>query len=421
MSKTLIVAWREFVETVKTKAFVFGAIIFPFIMIAFIFFTEKLMRAGAEKEAPLRRIAVLDQTGGAIFVRLDETARAENATPDGKARPIEFVRAESSAAELRDAVNRGDYYAALVLEPGLLEPRPDPMPDRAEFTRRDSQIEMSRRIERIVKEAVIAERFARSDPPVDHDRVRALERDVDLTEVDAKSGERSEGRSLPRIMAPFAFMFLLWMGTFGISQGLLTSVIEEKSSRVVEVLLSAVSPLQLMAGKILGMVLVGMVLVGAWVAVGLTSARSANMTSIVSTDRIAYFVMYFIPAFLLFAALLASIGAAFNTLKEAQAMVSPLTLFTTIPMMLWFVISEHPNGALAVALSFFPPVTPFIMMLRLGSAAQIPMWQIVATQVVLWLSVVAAIWVAAKVFRVGILMYGKAPTLGELAKWLRQA
>jgi len=130
-------------------------------------------------------------------------------------------------------------------------------------------------------------------------------------------------------------------------------------------------------------------------------------------------VLYFVPGFLLISAILAAIGSACNELKDAQSMVFPLSLLTLIPMLFWFYIVESPNSVISLALSFVPPITPFIMILRICADPDTPAWQIAATLVVLWGSVLVAIWAAGKVFRVGVLMYGKPPSVRELLRWVR--
>ncbi|GAG35303.1 unnamed protein product, partial [marine sediment metagenome] len=246
------------------------------------------------------------------------------------------------------------------------------------------------------------------------ERVTRLQSPVGFRQVDVTSGQETTGSELTRFMTPFAFMFLLFMGTMTISQGLLTSVIEEKSSRVVEVLLSAVSPTQLMGGKILGMVGVGAVLLTIWGGVGYGGALARDMSYLVTPYQLTYLVLYFVPGFLLTSAFLAAVGAACNSIKEAQSMAAPLTLLTIVPMMLWWAITQNPNSTLSIVLSYIPPITPFVMILRVCADPEIPIIEIVATQAVLWVSVLLTIWLAGKIFRVGVLMYGKPPSPREL-------
>jgi ABC-2 type transport system permease protein len=428
MTKLMLVAVREFLETVKTKAFLFGAVIFPLLMIGLVFMMEKIMKASAKQDAPLRKIAVHDESGHNLLADMLAQAQAYNA--ENPKRKIEFVQAEQPVEESVAAINRGELYAYIRIPADAVFPveAEDSSAEAVaggpasagavELGRRDSQMDSKRMLQHMTTAAIVNARYQRH-PELDRGLIAQLEAGPRYLDIDTETGVKSEDSGLTRIMTPFAFMFLLWMGTFGISQGLLTSVIEEKGSRVIEVLLSAVSPMQLMAGKILGLVMVGAVLIGIWLAVASASLKSMNIGSIITADRVWYFILYFIPGYLLYASLLGAIGSAFNSLKEAQAMVTPVTLIGVVPMMLWSVLSQYPHGALAVFLSFIPPITPFVMILRLCADSHTPGWQIVATLAVLWVSVIAMMWIAAKIFRVGILMYGKPPTLGELVRWMR--
>jgi ABC-2 type transport system permease protein len=328
-------------------------------------------------------------------------------------RPFALEVTGLSPEKLRERINAKELYAYLVAPADVVD-GDTPF----EFGRRGSQLEARRQIEDMVHEAVTAVRFAQADPPMDVGRVRLLERDVHFHDVDVTTGAAA-GNEMAALFTPFIFMLFLFMGTLNISQGLLTSLIEEKSTRVVELLLSAVTPTQLMAGKILGMVTVGALLMVVWTTVGYLSASSFKLAHLVSVDRLVYLALYFVPGFLLVSALLAGIGAACNTIKDAQSLAFPLTLVTIVPMMLWFVITQNPSSTLAVTLSFIPPITPFIMILRICSDPETPMWQIVLSLLLLWAAVGAAVWAAGKIFRVGVLMYGKAPTPAELIRWLR--
>jgi ABC-2 type transport system permease protein len=413
MGKIYTIAAREFIETVRTKTFLLTTVLLPLVIIGLVFGAEWVHGLSEQTTLAPRQIAVVDESG-AVLPHL----RAQIAAFNGQnpARPFELVPVSTDEGTLRAAVSNGEYYAYLVIPAGAITGA-----EAAVLGRKDNQLQPGRQIERLLNNAVEQERFRRADPPVDFALVQHLQAPVPVEAVDVTTGARATGNELVRFMTPFAFMFLLFMGTFGISQGLLTSLIEEKSTRVVEVLLSAVSPLQLMAGKILGMVGVGLLLLAVWGGLGFGSARYHDMAYLVTVPQLVYAALYFVPAFLLYAALLGGIGAACNTLKEAQSMTFPLSIVTTVPLLLWFQISEHPTSVLSMVLSFVPPVTPFVMMLRLSADPLTPLWQVVATLGLLWLTVLAAIWAAAKVFRVGVLMYGQPPTPRELWRWVRRA
>lgn len=413
MNKIYVIAVREFLETVKTRAFFIGVILMPAFIVGAIFLSQRITQAGGKEQAPLRKIAVIDQHG-AVFGPLRQRVAAQNVR--NPSQPLEAVSFDGNETTARERVRAFDFYAYLIIPEGAVS-----ADEPCRLGRSDSQLVLGKTIGRIAEEAVKDARFAATEPPIDRTRVEKLERDVNVAQVDVVSGQTVEDEGMARLMTPFILVFLLYMGTFGISMGLLTSVLEEKSTRVVELLLAAVSPTQLMAGKILGMAAVGVVVLLTWSSVGWFSARSQHMEHLLTPAKLAFLVLYFIPGFLFMAALMAGIGAACNTLKEAQSMSSPLTIFNIVPMMLWFYLSQYPHTPLSVGLSFIPPITPMVMILRICADPQIPVWQIVATLALLWASVLVAIWAAGKIFRMGVLMYGKAPTLTELARWVRYA
>ena len=437
MSRIWTVAGREFIETVKTKAFFISTVLVPMVIVLLTLGSKRIAEATEKEAVPTRVLDVVDETGR-VFDTLQALIEQENAAAPHRKLEARQAPADADRAALRARVDSGERYGYIVIPAGAA-----PSADRAapgtsaagasapaeapggfipcELGRRDNLPDVAERLRRLLDRAVNDLRLRAADPPIDPRRVRALQARVFFNEVDVKTGQPLAGDEMVRFMTPFVFMFLLFMGTMTISQGLLTSMIEEKSSRIVEVLLSAISPMQLMAGKILGMVCVGGVLMGVWAVVGYSGARSRGMEYLVTPTHLGYMAAYFLPAFLLFSSLLAAAGAACNTVKDAQSLAAPVTLLTFVPLMLWWVVMFNPNSALSLTLSFIPPMTPFVMILRICADPKLPAWQIVASLALLWASVVASIWFASRVFRVGVLMYGKAPSLRELAKWVRYA
>jgi ABC-2 type transport system permease protein len=199
---------------------------------------------------------------------------------------------------------------------------------------------------------------------------------------------------------------------------MLSSIIEEKNSRIVEVLLSVVSPFELMAGKILGLAGIGLTVTSIWGLVAYGAARQQGFEIEIGTSLIVYFLIYYILGFVLYCALLSGVGSICNTIKESQSLMMPVMLLLVIPLIFWMPLAQDANGVAAKVLSFIPPATPMLMMLRLSSGADIWFVEIVASILLLAVSVIAAIWVSAKVFRTGVLMYGKRPSLREVARWL---
>ncbi len=235
--------------------------------------------------------------------------------------------------------------------------------------------------------------------------------------------EGAERQSIGGIsfILPVAFMTLLFMGVMTGGQTMLTSTIEEKSSRVVEVLLSAVSPMQLMAGKLLGNMAVSLVAIGLYLAIGLVLLSSFSLFGLLDPWLILYLLIFFVIGFLVLGSLMMAVGAAVNDMSEAQSLQMPLIMVLITPMILWPAVSRDPNSVLAVTISFLPPINSFGMLLRMASSQPPPYWQVWLSILIGALSIVGALWVAAKVFRIGLLMYGKPPDFKTLLKWVRAA
>lgn len=223
---------------------------------------------------------------------------------------------------------------------------------------------------------------------------------------------------LARILAPIAAAMLLFLGIFSVSQLCLTNLIEERSGRVLEVLLAAVSPLELMAGKILGNGLLGLAVCAFWGVLGLAAAKSAGLGGHVTAAQAVLLPIYFVLGFLLFAAFYCAAGSICETVQGAQAMMLPLTLTAAVPLMLGGTISQNPSMPLARVLSLFPPMTPFAMMFRLALPPGPGAVDIALSIICLGAGVVAATWAASRIFRIGILMHGKTPGPAELWRWL---
>lgn len=414
MNKIARVAARDFLETIKSKMFILSSVLMPLLMTAFIFKTKDFAELSRDEGRPTRLLAVRDESTRVYdaFAARIATYNQENPKRKYELQPL---GADFSRDGLRDRITRGELYAYLVIPAEALAGGPP-----CELARSDTQVRSGEQLRRLLSDAVVSLRLQDAGLPALAE-LQKLQAPQYFRFIDAQTGLELAGDEMARVLTPFIFMFLLFMGILNISQGLLTSLIEEKSSRVMEVLLSAVSPMQLMAGKILGMVCVGAVLLGIWAVLGMFFARSQGMGHMVTPFRVAYMVAYYIPGFLLFSAVLAGLGAACNQLKDAQTLAFPVTLLTIIPMMLWFPISEDPGSTLALSLSFIPPMTPFIMILRICADPNTPGWQIALSLALLWISVLVAIWAAAKVFRIGVLMYGKAPSPRELLRWVARA
>jgi ABC-2 type transport system permease protein len=270
-----------------------------------------------------------------------------------------------------------------------------------------------------VSQAIVDARIETSG--LDVERVRALTRQsrVEATAI-TPEGEKKSNPAL-QFLLPGAFLFLMWISVFTAGQYLLTSTIEEKSNRVMEVLLSAVSPMELMVGKIIGQMAVASVVLAVYAGAGLMTLVALSMKHLIDPMQIVYLAVYFVIGFALVACMMAAVGSAVSDVREAQSLLTPVMLVLMIPMMLWMPILRNPNSLFAQIMSFVPPVSPFVMVLRLSGSEKVPTWQIPATIIVGLIAVAIFAWASAKIFRIGVLMYGKPPNFGTLLRWIRMA
>jgi ABC-type Na+ efflux pump permease subunit len=270
-----------------------------------------------------------------------------------------------------------------------------------------------------LRDAIIGARIANSG--LDRASVEALTRVESPTSRTVTTEGERETNEVANTLVPAGFMILLLMSVLTGGQYLLTSTVEEKSNRVVEVLLSAVSPMELMTGKILGQMAVGLLVLALYAGLGLSALFSFAMIGVLDPTLILFLVVFYLLAYLTVGSIMAAIGAAVNEMREAQSLMTPIMLLVMIPWILWLPISRDPNSMFATVLSFVPPLGNFVLLLRLTSTSPPPMWQVLLGIAVSAAGAYAAMWFAAKVFRIGLLMFGKPPSFATLIRWARMA
>jgi len=423
MHRILKVAQREYIETAKTKTFIIGLLMTPVIIGAIIFFTKAISGGEAGPRPPIR-VAVTDLSKSLaedIKTSFDDYNKRN---PDRQflLQRLDVQQdANSTEAQGKTKLRNGQLDAYVVLDEDILEG-----PGRIRFYTykpKPANVDAFWTIENFFRKAVENRRY--EIEKIDQKLLARL-RNVPLErlEIGAAVGTeqvQSQGQRIAGMMVPFFFMYLIFMGMVGTGQHMLSSIIEEKNSRVIEVLLSALSPFQLMAGKILGLAGIGLTVMALWSAAAFAAASWQGLNVDVGPQLIVYFVIYYILGYLLFSAILTGIGSVCNTIKETQSLMMPVMLIFIIPMLGWFKLVQSPDGTLARVLSFVPPVTPMVMVLRLAAGSNVLFVEIAASMLVLVAAVIVVIWAAAKIFRTGILMYGKKPGLFEILRWLRQS
>lgn len=453
MNKIWLIAQRDFLTTISNKGFLFGLFILPLMIGLAVFLGPRLLSAARSPQV-VGRVAVMDPAGqvlpelrstlsiSAIKTRQEENARrtladvpeanraiaergiqaAQGSIPD---LTIEERPADADVATEKQSLSSADWASrplALVVIHRDAVRRTNAA---GEFGTYD--LYASRTLDDAT-ETVIYQSL--SDALV-HVRLGAAK--LDQQQVDAMTrvkrptstivtaaGEQRAQRKFMQFL-PFMVGLFIFVGVITSGQTLMTSTVEEKSSRVVEVLLAAVSPFQLMAGKLLGQLAIGLLAMGIYLGLGLLALYSFAMFGIIDPMLIVYFLAFYLITNLVFGALMISIGAAVNQIQEAQSLMGPVMLLLLVPYMMSPMIGRAPNSTLAVVVSFLPPMNTVGMMTRMASDSPPPAWQVWLTLLVGLGAACAAVWFAAKIFKVGLLMHGRPPSLATLIRWARQA
>jgi ABC-2 type transport system permease protein len=420
MRKIYKVAEREFTETVKTRTFLISLLFVPIIIGGVMFFSEKL---APRKDAPRPPVRVrVASPSKELSQEIETIFQGYN-----KAHPLGSIALGVVSATARSVEEQGkkDLRSGQLDAFGAMEGDLEGQEGAVRlFTYRPkpSQVDALGTVERLLREAVIDRRYETRG--LDRKMVEGISRiSIQWTELGEEKGQeraQGQGQRMARMMVPFAFMYLIFLGIVGMGQHMISSIIEEKNSRIIEVLLSAISPFELMAGKIAGLAGVGLAVTALWGAAAYGAARWQGIQIDVGAGLLVYSLLYYILGFVLFSAILAGVGSTCNTIKETQSLMMPIMLVFVIPMVAWPRLAQEPNGELARVLSYVPPTTPMVMVLRLSSGTDIWPGEVVLSILALSAGVLAALWAAAKVFRTGILLYGKRPGAREILRWLRE-
>ncbi len=423
MQKILSILQREYAETVKTKTFLLSILFVPVMIGAIIFFSQRISHKKTGPEPP-RKVAVTDLSG-ALSVEIKTLFDEYNKSHPNRQILVEILQPDENpdapAKRQKDKLLNKELNAYIILDKEVVEGNGKIRLYLSET--KISELDYISNVENLLNRAIVTQRckLCNLSPKL----LTKLRRRVltERVEVGSAGKERVQKKSeqIIGIMTPFFFMYLMFLGIFGMGQQMLSSVIEEKNSRVIEVLLSAVSPFQLMVGKILGLAAIGLTVMSLWGIAAYITARWQGFNIEITIGLLLYFIIYYILGFLLFCSILAGIGSMCNTIKEAQNLMMPVTLLFILPMIAWLNLVRDPGGILAVALSYVPPLTPMVMILRLCASSDVAMIEIIASIVLLAVFVPVVMWLAAKVFRTGILMYGKRPGVREILHWLRSS
>ncbi len=444
-----LVATREFLVTVTSKGFLFGVLVMPVIMIVLITLIPKLMnQRGAQ---PNVEVAIIDRSLALASPLAAELAPAMIAERRDAGRREAQQQLGAAGREVASVVLPESFPTFTVKslqsdatvdaqKAWLTDDRIDKLARRALvvvsgnavthavgarygsyelYAPRNLPEDAEGILHGAIRQALIAERLrgAGFEPEVVKEATSIPRAGTILVSPDGRQqGAQGLNRALPIIMG-----FLLMMSVMMGGQVLMTSTVEEKSSRVVEVLLAAVSPLELMWGKLLGQLGVGLVSMAVYVTLGVLALLQFAVFGLVDPMLIVWLVVFFLTAYLVFGALMLSVGAAVNQMADAQSLMGPIIMLIMASYVLIPVVGRTPDSALAIATSFIPPVNAFVMLARLASSSPPPVWQVLLSVLAGLVGACITVWFAAKVFRIGLLMHGKPPSFATMIKWARMS
>ena len=404
MNKLLLIARHEFVVTVRRGSYIFLTLFFPLLGLAGLLGFELLQGRTLNIGA-----------GEHKFGYVDETGQFTQFTRQGKVSFIPFATVEEAKA----ALLKGDVEKAYVVPGDYIA-----VGRVAELTTRRG-LEMTKDAHRPLEEFLMANLLGGRTPPEVAERVKAPAA-VEVVTLDAVGEPLNTGLHLGRLLFFAPLMVLLMVAIFTSSGFLLYGLGEEKENRVMEILLSSVSPIQLMVGKILGLGAAGLLQVAIWAVAGLATlglgaSRIGQLSGLALPGPVAFVgILYFILGYLLYATVMAALGAVTTTVRESQQISGIVVMPAILPIYLWNFVLNSPEGVLSRFLTFFPLTAPFAVMQRL-SVEGIRAWEVVASVVALGASIVVMMWLTARLFRAYLLMYGKRPSLGQIWRTLRQA
>ena len=410
-NKSLRVARWEFLERVKTKAFIIGLFMMPMIIAVFTVIPNLLASKADEK---MRTIGVIDETDSLLpylsqriakFKLPDSSANYQlvKITDDDRSR--EHLKILATAKILDNEIEGYFLLPADVMEKGKIEYRSENV----------GNIRDQERFSKILEDVIIERRLEAR--VYDSKAIRDLSTDVNIKTIKVSSkGEEKESGFLETFFTGYIFIMMLFMLVMTSGQMLIRSLIEEKSNRIVEVLMSSCSSQELLVGKILGLSLLGLTTISFWLLI-LVGVNFSMPTPFVSFDHIALLLVYFVLGYLLYVAIFITAGAPVSTEQEAQQMTAYVTILVMFPIALAIPAMQNPDSMMVKVLSQIPLLTPTMMALRLSIQAP-AFWEIALSLVTLSASIVGMMWVAAKVFRIGILLTGKRPNLKEMYRWI---
>ena len=423
MPKLWFVVKREYLTRVLTKGFIISTVAIPALIIGVIVFQFFV----AEKQPALTQtITIVDEAGQ--LGDLIESFLARQKLPDGKPAfsVVQIQEQPRDPKELRARLTARTRTHRL--SGYLWIPRGILSGEKPQFVVRNPGAFMTlETINEAVREAVISRLLKSRGVSVQNLSTLLHSADVRLIHLTSE-GESEEKGQIYVVAIGMATILYGSLLMYGITT--MRSVLEEKTTRIMEILISSIRPFELLAGKILGVAAVGLTQFLIWaISAGLLTAYGLSMAKVASPSDsgfkvhlppalLAFGVLYFIGGYFLFASMYAAIGSAVSSEQDAQQLQMPVTLLLVTSFFLFSIIMSDPNSTLSIALSMIPFFSPILMVMRIALQTP-PLWQVALSLIFLLLTTLGVTYASARIYRVGVLMYGKRPSFVELFRWLR--
>ena len=437
MRKIWAVIRREFVERVRTRAFILSTILGP------VFFAVMFILPGylMSRDTGVKRIAVVDGTTNEFGRKISTALSASRSGPGTEAPQryaVTLVPAVGREIEVRDSLVRMtglSQKSANGFEGLLLVSDSSLVTGRLHYlganvgSFRDVGV-----LEGVTRRLVVVERL--TGLGVDPGQVMKSQEGIDLITAKVADGKLTGESGAATFFLAYAMGIILYIALLIFGSQVMMSIIEEKTSRIVEVLASSLTPFQMMLGKVVGVGLVALLQIGIWTgaatlfstykepimsALGITNSGPLPLAlPSMAPDLFLVFLIFFALGFLLYAAAYAAVGAMCNTTQDAQQLQFPVMMFVIAGFFSVFALIRDPNGTAARVLSYVPPLAPFVVPMRYSISPLSPL-SLLSTIVTTMLGVLVVVWLAGRIYRVGILMYGKKASFGEVFRWIRAA
>ena len=411
--KALVIIKKEYKQIVKKKSFIISTILMPVMMGAFIFLPMLVSKYGRTEKT----IQIADKSQ---FIAPKIIAENESF----KKHMLRFTKISVE--------NQKDEEIRLTGEQKILDRKIDGflfIPENVKETRKVSFSALN--ISDIQSNKVIIETLQRLvsrqvliDNQIDPELVDQATQSIQMETRKVKKEGVSKASSGMEYILPFFMLTILFSVLMGYGQLIMRGIIEEKNNRIIEVLISSTNTFQLFYGKIIGIGLAGLTQVSVWVLLGtLFLGKNAlginqDIVSFLTLELGIYFIIFFLIGYFMYSILFSIIGACVNTDQEAQQFAAPITYLMIIPFIIGIMVTQNPNTPIIVISSLFPLFTPTLMFMRICVAVP-SLFQIILSIVMSVLFTMGLAWIGAKIFRTGILMYGKKPTISEIARWIR--